>query len=218
MVQLATHNIYAGGPLPPVSLSVLYEYWLAGNGLYLRARRLGLEVLMPLCSYPVRGLADLQPYLWLDYEPVSQELVARMLGLSRQARDIWGQPVEKLFHLSYAEGEPGGWQLAIPPQAATGGSVKPLLDGSGSSYERAIFEVHSHHSMRAFFSPTDDRDEARSFRLFGVMGRIFDRPEIRVRVGVFGHFWEVEAAAVLELPEELHDTADSNEEARRIEE
>jgi PRTRC genetic system protein A len=200
MVKLVIHNIFEGRDMPPISRTVLYEYWLAGNGLFLRAKRTGLEVVLPLVHYQVKGLADLPPYLKLDYPPVPKMLVSRMLELARQAKNEQGPPLEQLFHLSYDE-PACQWRLEVPAQVQTSGSVQPVESGVGSSYERAILELHSHHGLSAYFSTTDDRDEARSFRLFAVIGRIFDQPEIRVRVGVFGHFWEVSATTVLEIPE-----------------
>ena len=43
--------------------------------------------------------------------------------------------------------------------------------------------------MRAYFSDTDNRDET-GFRIYGVMGEIFSNPQIRMRVGIYGHFYE----------------------------
>ncbi len=208
MLKLASHNIYEGGSLPPFRAGVLYEYWLAAGGVYLRAKRAGMEVLLPVAAGEIRGLPRLDPYLRLDYPPVPWPQVIKMVDLARQALDTYGQPLEKLFHLSFDGEETWSWRLEVPAQVQTAGSVRPLSSGAGSSYERAILELHSHHSLAAFFSDTDDRDEARSFRLFAVLGRIFDsRPEIRVRVGVFGYFWQVEARQVLDIPEWLHDCA-----------
>jgi PRTRC genetic system protein A len=207
MFKLVTHNIYEGGELPPFPSSVFYEFWLAGGGVYLRAKRTGLEVLMAVSRCEVRGLSDLQPFVKLDYPPIPRDLIARTLEISRQAKNEGNMPLEKLFHLSFDESA-GRWRLEVPVQAQTAGSVKSVDSGAGSSYERAIFELHSHHSMPAFFSATDDMDEARSFRLFAVIGRIFQRAEIRVRVGLFGYFWQIDPKLVLEMPEGLHDCSE----------
>ncbi len=211
MFKLVTHNIYEGGILPPVSSNVFYEFWLAGNGVYFRAKRTGLEVLMPIARCQVRGLSDLQPYLKLDYPPVPGELVSQILELSRQAKDEQGQSLEKLFHLSFDE-DTGRWRLEVPSQVQTAHSVRPLESGPGSSYERAFLELHSHAALPAFFSTTDDRDEARSFRLFAVIGHIFQRCEIRVRVGVFGYFWQLKPRLVLEIPGCWQDCSNSEAE------
>jgi PRTRC genetic system protein A len=181
----------------------MYEYWLAGNGLHLRAKREGISVLMPLAKYHVRGLDNLTPYLKLDYPPVPLEITNQILELSRQVKDAKGNPIEKLFYLSYSKNQ-NSWQLCVPAQIQTRDSITSLESGANSSYVQAFLELHSHHEMNAYFSKVDDTDEKRSFRLFAVLGNIFERPEIRVRVGVFGHFWQITATGLLELGDELH--------------
>ena len=64
-----------------------------------------------------------------------------------------------------------------------------------------VAEFHSHGTSRAFFSATDDRDE-QGFRTYGVAGRLdTDRPELSLRVGVYGHFAPVEWSQVFDGPE-----------------
>ncbi len=71
--------------------------------------------------------------------------------------------------------------------------------GPGSSYAGALIEVHSHHGMPAFWSGTDDADE-QGFRLYAVLGDIFRRPTLRVRVGIYGQFYELPAGTIFGLP------------------
>jgi hypothetical protein len=58
--------------------------------------------------------------------------------------------------------------------------------------------------MDPFFSPTDNRDE-QGFRIFAVIGKVNEKPEIRVRVGVYGNYWNIPADMVFDLPEEIRD-------------
>ena len=63
-----------------------------------------------------------------------------------------------------------------------------------------VAEFHSHGTSRAFFSVTDDRDE-QGFRIYGVAGRLdTDRPELNLRVGVYGHFAPVQWSQVFDGP------------------
>lgn len=63
---------------------------------------------------------------------------------------------------------------------------------------RTVVDLHSHNSMPAFFSGTDNADE-QGFRLYCVIGRIdTDAPEIACRAGVYGHHWPVPALAIFE--------------------
>ena len=62
----------------------------------------------------------------------------------------------------------------------------------------AVVDLHSHNSMPAFWSHTDNQDE-RGLRFYAVIGRLdTDRPEIRCRVGVYGHHWPVPATTIFE--------------------
>ena len=61
--------------------------------------------------------------------------------------------------------------------------------------------------MRAYFSGTDDADET-GFRIYGVIGLINcdpKIPELRLRVGVHGNFWEIPADWVFEMPDAILD-------------
>ncbi len=83
---------------------------------------------------------------------------------------------------------------------ASATSVRPV--GAGlDDHVRATVEIHSHHEMRAGFSPTDDLDERTGFRIFGVVGRIFSAPEIALRVGCHGHFLPIEIDDLFETGE-----------------
>ena len=86
-----------------------------------------------------------------------------------------------------------------------------------------VAEFHSHGGSRAFFSATDDRDE-QGFRIYGVVGRLDAlRPELRLRVGVYGHFAPVDWSQVFGGPEpgirlmyeEPESTQDTNPTTRR---
>lgn len=188
----------------PAIAAPLYEYLLAGNGVFIRAKRPEFETQVAVSYCEVRGLPTLKPYLQYDLPFVPAELVVEMLERSRHAVDEQGQLIEIVFHLCWSG---DGWQLEVPAQTQNHCRCKPVNDGPGSSYARALIEVHSHHTMPAFFSAADDADET-GLRIYGVLGRISDRkrqPELRVRVGVYGNYWEVPAAWVFDMPASVVD-------------
>ena len=99
---------------------------------------------------------------------------------------------ERLFALGW-DGD--AYRLVVPPQAGTETSLAYRPPAS------VVAEFHSHGSSRAFFSGTDDRDE-QGFRIYGVMGRLdTPRPELRLRVGVYGHFAPLDWPQVFSGPE-----------------
>ena len=188
-------------PLPPIN-AAMYEYVTASNGVFVRGQRTGLSVMLPVMSgppTPLRGLVPVEPFVQLDHPRVQAELVDEMLEAALGAKDDDLKPVEALFHLSW---DAGGSRLHVPPQERSIMCVKPV--GHAPSYETAVVEVHSHHGMAARFSSTDDADEV-GFRIFGVLGEIFTRPTLRVRVGLYGHYWEIPATWVFQLPHRITD-------------
>lgn len=76
----------------------------------------------------------------------------------------------------------GEYRLRLPPQEG---------NASGVEYERlpsSVMDIHSHGTMGAFFSSTDDRDE-KGLRLYMVVGKLHTLfPEVKLRLGVYGYF------------------------------
>jgi hypothetical protein len=180
----------------------VYEYVLAANGLFVRAEREGLKACIPVqgwfCSSSnLCGLHQVEPFVELEYPRLGQEFLAKILECSRTAASDKGNPLEVLFYLKY--GKQNGCELIMPEQEATSFSVHPV---ASSAYAEALIEVHSHHHMQPIFSAMDNADE-QGFRLYGVIGEIFDNPTFHLRIGVWGHFWSIPAHWIFDLPEEI---------------
>jgi PRTRC genetic system protein A len=188
------NHIVANNPYLPRMGPFLYTYILAANGIFVRARRPELAALIWVASVrePVRGLYEVHPYVGMDCRvPVLQ--VARMFEMAYRA-----DGKEILFYLSA-----NPWRIQVPEQVQRGASVHPVDPYAGGA--NTIIEVHSHHGMKAFFSEEDDREEQTGFRIYAVLGDLYNRPAIRVRVGIYGHFWEIPADWVFELPQGVKD-------------
>lgn len=191
-------HIVANQVLPKIRETSMYDYIYAGNGTFVRAKREGLKAIAPVAYYKAKGLNLMSATVEMAYSPVPSSMVEKMLGVSRSVTDVDRNPVEIVFHLYF---ENGNWQLDIPEQDQTATSCKPL---DNNSYQKALIEIHSHHGMKAYFSPQDNADET-GFRIYGVLGEIFTNPQIRIRVGIYGHFYETVATGILELPDQLTD-------------
>ena len=157
----------------------LYDYVFAENGTFIHAKNEIFEVTAPLSiirekERMVRGLRSIQPSIKLPKRVPAIEL-QRMVDMSRLSF-----PNEILFYLKWINGQ---WELDVPPQKAWQVMVKPLED---SQY--IPIEVHSHNSMPAIFSSTDNRDE-NGLRIYGVLGRVDRRVvDFRLRVSIYGHY------------------------------
>ena len=200
-MKLVDYVAATAWPLPPIQ-AAMYEYVVASNGVFVRGQRTGLRVMLPVIASPptpLRGLVPVEPFVQIDHPRIPAELVDEMLEAALAAKDDDLKPVEVLFHLSW---DASGARLAMPPQERGVAFVR--LIGPTPSYETAVVEVHSHHGMAACFSSTDDADET-GFRVFGVLGEIYTQPTLRVRVGLYGHYWEIPATWVFQLPHRVTD-------------
>jgi PRTRC genetic system protein A len=193
--MMFVNYLFAKAPqLPPISVG-LYEYVVAANGIFVRAKRPEFEAMIWVASTssPIRGLAELQPYLHPTAR-IPAVLVARMFEMAYRAggREI-------LFYMGM---EGGAWRLALPIQVQGAASVHPINPFAGVS---TALEVHSHHAMGAFFSKADDKEESAGFRVYAVIGDLGHRPAILTRVGIYGHFQEVPSSWIFDLPKGVRD-------------
>ena len=151
-----------------------YNYVLARDGLYIWAENEHFEAAVCIADAEVRGLSPLREEVRLRHGKIPGYLYdTTLIAFS-------GNPqAEQFLAITW---EDGCYNLRYPSQQGTGGGVKyDVVPGT-------ILEIHSHGSMRAFFSGTDDRDE-QGFHLYGVIGRVDTYlPESLFRVGVYGYF------------------------------
>lgn len=177
-------------PLPAYNAS-MYEFILAGNGVFIRGVRDGLSAIAPLVECNIPGLEKIEPEFHLEYPLVPGELLEEIWRLSQQVA-----PNEILFHLCYEQ----AWKLRIPPQTNQELSVTRL-----DSSPNVLIEIHSHHVLPANFSVQDDSEES-GFKIYGVIGTIFSQPTLRVRVGIYHQvFWEIPAHLVFDIPAKIYD-------------
>ncbi len=185
----------------------LYTVLFGANGVFVEStERPEIHVRLHIVDHPIPGgLAELEPFVKFNCPPVPAEILTIIWTLARTAAAI--QPMESLFYLWL--NERGEWHFSKPPQRATASSVEPTDQSPESDYFKAVIEVHSHHTMPAFWSSTDTAHENR-FRVYAVLGNIFKDAQILVRVGAWGYFVDLPAASIFELPEGMSDamTAD----------
>jgi len=178
----------------------LYQEVFAANGKFRRAWRPGLDVLIPEdLSYGGNPQgATAYPYIHL-IKRVPLMLFRGALALFQQA-----MPREALVWYTCDLESLDCYALVFPVQAANEGMVVPA-DRYHPALEHVLIDLHSHNSMTAFFSSQDDRDEQNGFRIYAVVGRLNTKPQIKVRVGVFGCWMAVRPSLVFELLEDIEE-------------
>src|SRR5579859_4220503 len=193
-----SHHVLTREGLPALDASRIYQYVIAGNGVFLFAGCPGIEVLMPIsaaCQLP--GLVPVAPHIAWKHPLVGEDVVQDLFDRARAAKDAeHGHMLERLFYLTWE----GGWRIQEPEQVQSAVSVQAVA--SSDADETALIEGHSHHNMRAYFSPTDNRDELVNggFKVYFVLGQVHAHPQIRTRVCVHGYSWEVPADTFFALP------------------
>jgi PRTRC genetic system protein A len=179
---LVEHHVYHGVQRPVTARA--YDYLLAGNGLFKRAHSRHIHACMPLAVTRVAGLPDLEPEFSLWPGRVPGRLLYPILADARRHNGR-----EWMYQICLSP-EGTRWRVTMPAQHSSAARVDYQAGADG-----VICDLHSHHAMAAFFSGTDDRDET-GFRFYAVIGRVLDRPEISVRLGMYGDFWSLPAPAL----------------------
>ena len=195
MFKLVQHLVVQDDGRLPAIPDCLYAYIMAGNGVFLHAKRENLEVLIPVSTATIAGLPPLEPFVNMPHVPAV--LLYHILQASKE-----NLPNEILFWFNF-DHDRQVWNLDAPLQICRPASVLPV-DKNDPLGIQALIDLHSHARLDPFFSRTDNRDE-QGFRIFAVIGRVNEKPEILVRVGVYGNYWNIPASMIFELPEEIRD-------------
>ncbi len=157
----------------------LYDYLMAAQGIIKRVetRYVSADALLVPIQEKLTGLR-LRKYpvgpLRLKVPRIPERLLQEALADARRNLDL-----EHMYHFRIGE---KGWQVTRPQQEQSLSRVG-YLDRNQAGI---ALELHSHHRMPAYFSPTDDGDE-QGGRFYAVMGRL-DRPnpELTLRLGMYG--------------------------------
>lgn len=197
------YHIYTGQSLP---LASPYAYVVAANGVYkivdnprfYASLRIAPARVAGLTRWPETGVLLRVPKIPATWLRAALSHARDAVQGSRGAGGIVG-PVEQMYHFHFFASEEcrfmsrGEWKVSVPRQDASAGRVRYR----GGDESTVLLDLHSHHEMGAFFSSTDNAD-AQGCRFDAVIGRIFSRPEIRLRLAVYGDFVELPAGFLFE--------------------
>ena len=163
-----------------------FDYVLGAGGLYVQSESAHLTARVSVAPCTVRGLAPVTEKVELAHGPIPAGLFE--VGL----RWFQDDPSTERFFAVRWDGR--SYRLVVPEQEGTATSLEYTPPAG------VVAEFHSHGRSRAFFSATDDGDE-QGFRIYGVVGRLdADRPDLSLRVGVYGHFAPVVWSQVFDGP------------------
>lgn len=188
--NLVTYHILRSDELPAYD-AIGYQYLMAGNGLFIRTETRFFTATVPVKRAIVRGLPLLKGRFGLRVPKLPESLLTAVFTDARRARRPDGGLNEVLYQFHH-DGQTV--QLKKPPQQATAISVTSST--SNSTGENILCDLHSHGNMGAFWSETDDMDE-RNGRLYAVVGKVdSEKPEMRLRVGIYGYWMSLPVTAL----------------------
>lgn len=193
-------------PLDPASLTRTITIVVDGQGLWeVKRNQIGMFVrkadrLPGRESFMRAGFALALPKLPF-------ELYGQIVAFFREVNTRWKtEAYVQCWYRTVASGDgPVGYYLHVPLQDVSGGKVDHVGDHdetpSGSLVH--VIDIHSHHTMGAYFSTTDDGDERRHDRLYGVVGNIDQLiPASKWRAASGGTFIDLKMEDVVETPDE----------------
>ena len=197
-MNLVEYELHTTKSAPVLGEGKLYRYVLAANGIFVYARNDFFEALIPVkaISSPlqfVRGLELAEPFFKI-MQKVEFKLLEDIILAAR-----YYTPRESLFYFQYLDQE-HLWWAKLPQQHSDQASVCP--DSQFGPY--IPMEIHSHNTMDAFFSPTDDADET-GFRVYGVLGHVYRAVvDIKMRISIYGHRYIIPYESVFERNPEVN--------------
>jgi len=194
--------LYLGYPL--ARPSHLYDYLLAEQGIIkrLETRFVSADTLLAPLSETLIGLHlaryPFQP-VQLKVPRIPGRLLRDVLQAARQNLNL-----EIMFHFR-CDPTTRRWTVTCPAQDQS----RVRVGYRDPNQADIVLELHSHHVMPAFFSPTDDSDEQGS-RFYAVIGHL-DRaqPQLMLRLGIYGHWLRnIPALTLFDDPGPFVDTYD----------
>lgn len=172
--------------------AIPYDYVMDKLGVIKRVSNIHFLAHLRVADGHVAGLPLLSEGLSLRVPKIPARWLYRVLDHAAQAGNGVAvlRPIEQMYHFHFIDGQ---WRVSIPKQDASAARVSYR----GGHQATVVLDLHSHHNMSAYFSRTDDEDE-QGCRFYAVIGRIYSRPEIRLRLGLYGDFVDLEATELFD--------------------
>lgn len=166
------------------------------EGVYeVRVNRIGVFSTL-IEKFPFNGEPEYREGVELFLPKIDASLLMQAVGFFREVFRRWkSEAAAQIFWSS--EGKK--YYLYIPSQSVTQTGVTLAWDNERCQRDVLVCEIHSHHTMHAFFSAEDNEYEkaARFYTVVGKVDRFF--PEIRLRYANGRAYREVPPETLFEM-------------------
>lgn len=153
----------------------------------------GREITLEVKALPVKpGAATpstVQPLIQEDLSKflpggrIPLQMFYQIRAFFKEVCEKHGQALEAHCYIMY--NSETGYYIHVPEQTVSGGTVEFSYEGLNSN-DCIVVDIHSHGSMSAFFSGTDDTNDRRHIYFSGVIGKVnTPRPEMTFRFNMY---------------------------------
>lgn len=124
----------------------------------------------PLLASPHPLLPPLPPLkVWLTTPKIPWAIYTQIVAFFRAVNEK--HKAEAIIRVFW-DPDTDQWIPHCPEQEVGAAKVDHKDDFDKEGHYRHVADIHSHNTMSAFFSGTDDADEKKAVRLYGVIGKI----------------------------------------------
>lgn len=199
--QKFVEHLIAENENPPVK-AIKYDYLLAGNGLFIRAKRKEFSVCLPLNQTSVKGLPHVKSEIVWHMPRIPSRIWEEILKNARGASD--SAEFKEDVYVVYWHEKNSVWDWKNIGKTRNYAST--IADDTLEEYKDACLEIHTHPRGATYFSQMDDADEQGKFRIFGILIDIHSQnPQLRFRCGIYDYLVNIPAVDIGEIPNELFD-------------
>lgn len=178
-------------------------YVLQGNGVYEHRKNKVATFITNISKCSVPGLKSSLEEGWeLNVPKIPANLLGEAVSFFRE---IYKEHSSEVFLQFYWDKVNSKYIIHCPSQVVSGASVRYENDEMFTDPDKVlVFEIHSHGSMGAFFSGTDDGDE-KADRFYGVVGNIKAYfPELKLRMLIGGNAYEIQPQELFDISSEMY--------------
>lgn len=157
-------HFIASSEVQPIK-AIKFEYLLAGNGLFIRAKRRESSVCLPLFKLSVKGLPDIKTEIIWNESRIPSRIWREILANARATSDF--EKFKEDVYVVFWHEKGAEWQWKNIGRERN--YVSTIVDDSLEEYGEACLELHTHPPNAINFSRADDADEQGKFRIFGIL-------------------------------------------------
>lgn len=178
------------------------SYVLTKNGIYeVRKNKIGmLAIKINKCTnFPDYTVKE---GITLNVPKIPIQLLNQIVGFFKEIDKTHKAEayVQILFNPKKKE-----YTVSVPEQNVSGAHVDYKHDNNVYKDSILVMDIHSHNTMGAFFSGTDDKDEQRD-QLYGVIGNIEKQePDMKFRMCCGGKHHDLDMEQLFDIPGKTYD-------------